>query len=179
MLLELDKLAHLEETSWRQNSRVLWLKEGDNNTKIFYKIANSNRRRNLMEKLEVGDFVFSSDSDIRKQAVQFYESLYTEKEPWRPFVDDLQFSEIGDVDRNMLSSRFEKEEIFQVVKDLQGDKSPGPDGFTMPFFQKCWHVIESDILGFFNEFFEKGTFAYSLNTTFVTLNPKKQNAINI
>ena len=79
----------------------------------------------------------------------------------------------------MLSSRFEKEEIFQVVKDFQGDKSPGPDGFTMAFFQECWHVIETDILGFFNEFFEKGTFAYSLNATFVTLIPKKQNAINI
>ena len=79
----------------------------------------------------------------------------------------------------MLDSRFEKEEIIQVVKDLQGDKSPGPDGFTMAFFQKCWRVLESDIMGFFDEFFEKGTFAYSLNATFVTLILKKQNALNI
>ena len=28
VLSELDKLAHLKETSWRQKSRVLWLKEG-------------------------------------------------------------------------------------------------------------------------------------------------------
>jgi hypothetical protein len=179
LLLELDRLAHLEETSWRQKSRVRWLKEGDNNTKFFHKIANSNRRRNFMEKLEVGDVVYTSDSDIRAQAVQFYESLYTEEESWRPFVDDLPFSAIGDLDRNMLDSRFEKEEIIQVVKDLQGDKSPGPDGFTMAFFQKCWRVLESDIMGFFDEFFEKGTFAYSLNATFVTLIPKKQNALNI
>ena len=109
LLLELDKLAHLEETSWRQKSRVLWFKEGDNNTKFFYKMANSNRRRNLMKKLEVGDTVFSSDSDIRDQAVQFYESLYTEKETWHSLVDDLPFSVLGDVDRNLLDSRFEKE----------------------------------------------------------------------
>jgi hypothetical protein len=179
LLLELDRLAHLEETSWRQKSRVRWLKEGDNNTKFFHKIANSNRRRNFMEKLEVGDVVYTSDSDIRAQAVQFYESLYTEEESWRPFVDDLPFSAIGDLDRNMLDSRFEKEEIIQVVKDLQGDKSLGPDGFTMAFFQKCWRVLESDIMGFFDEFFEKGTFAYSLNATFVTLILKKQNALNI
>ena len=40
-------------------------------------------------------------------------------------------------------------------------------------------MLESDIMGFFDEFFEKGMFAYSLNATFVTLIPKKQNALNI
>ena len=68
LLLELDKLAHFEETSWHQKSRVLWLKEGDNNTKFFHKIANSNRRRNLMEKLEVDGIVYSEDSVIRDKA---------------------------------------------------------------------------------------------------------------
>jgi hypothetical protein len=179
LLLELDKLAHFEETSWRQKSRVLWLKEGDNNTKFFHKIANSNRRRNLMEKLEVDGIVYSKESIIRDKAVQFYETLYTETEHWRPFVADLPFSRIEALDRNLLESRFERDEILQVVKDLQGDKSPGPDGFIMAFFQKCWHVLEKDIMGFFDEFYDKGTFAGSLNATFVTLIPKKQNALDI
>jgi hypothetical protein len=179
LLLELDKLAHFEETSWRQKSKVLWLKEGDNNTKFFHKIANSNRRRNLMEKLEVDGILYSEDSIIRDKAVKFYEKLYTETEDWRPFVDDLPFSRIDETDRNLLDSRFERDEILQVVKNLQGDKSPGPDGFTMAFFQKCWHVLEKDIMGFFDEFYAEGTFAGSLNATFVTLIPKKQNALNI
>ena len=122
---------------------------------------------------------YSEDFVIRDKAVQFYETLYTETEDWRPFVDELSFSRIVDMDRNLLDSRFERDEILQVVKDLQGDKSPGPDGFTMTFFQKCWHVLEKDILGFFDEFYTQGTFAYSLNTTFVTLILKKQNALDI
>jgi hypothetical protein len=32
VVVELNSLAHLAETSWRQKSCVLWLKEGDNNT---------------------------------------------------------------------------------------------------------------------------------------------------
>ncbi len=40
-------------------------------------------------------------------------------------------------------------------------------------------MLETDIMGFFDKFFEKGTFAYSLNATFVTLITKKQNAVNI
>ncbi len=97
-------------------------------------MANSNRRRNFMEKMEVDGTTYHLDSDIRDNVVPFYESLYTESESWRPFVDDLPFSVIGDSDRSMLDSCFEREEILQVVRDLQGDKSPGPDGFNMAFF---------------------------------------------
>jgi hypothetical protein len=50
---EVVQIAHLVESSWRQKSRVLWLKEGDNNTKFFHKVTNSNRRRNFIGGLEV------------------------------------------------------------------------------------------------------------------------------
>ena len=40
-------------------------------------------------------------------------------------------------------------------------------------------MLESDVMGFFEEVYEHGTFAYSLNATFVTLIPKKRNASNI
>jgi hypothetical protein len=43
-------------------------------------------------------------------------------------------------------------------------------------------VIEKDILRFFYffyEVYEQGTFAFSLNATFVTLIPKNQNTLNI
>ena len=30
-----------------------------------------------------------------------------------------------------------EEEILNVVKRFNGDKAPGPDGFTSSFFQSC------------------------------------------
>jgi hypothetical protein len=177
--LELEKVAQLEEVSWRQKSRVLWLQEGDNNTKFFHKMVNSHLRYNYMERVEVDGVVYEDNSVIRAKVVQFYESLYQEHESWRPTVNGLYFDVISSEERNMLERPFTFDEVLQVVKDLQGDKAPGPDGFTMASFQKCWLVIEEDVMGFFAEVYTHCKFERSLNATFIALIPKKQNASNI
>ena len=176
---ELEKLAILEEVSWRQKSRVLWLKEGDNNTKFFHQMANSHRRNNYMERVEVDGTVYEVESEVKQKVVQFYTSLYQEQESWRPTVDGLEFDMISEEEQALLERKFDREEVLQVVKDLQGDKAPGPDGFTMAFFQKCWSVIEEDMMGFFEEVHTYCKFERSLNASFIALIPKKQNASNI
>uniref|UniRef100_A0A2N9I472 Reverse transcriptase domain-containing protein n=1 Tax=Fagus sylvatica TaxID=28930 RepID=A0A2N9I472_FAGSY len=128
---DLIRLAHLAETSWRQKSRVLWLKEGDNNTKFFHGMANSHRRNNYIEKLEEEGVVYDEDQVLRDHVVQFYQSLYDESEAWRPKVDGLELDSIRAGDREWLERKFDKEEILQVLHSIQGDKAPGPDGFTM------------------------------------------------
>jgi hypothetical protein len=48
---KLERVAHLEEISWQNKSHFLWLKEGDNNTKFFHKMVNSNIISNYMEQV--------------------------------------------------------------------------------------------------------------------------------
>ena len=40
---DIDFLASLEEISWRQKSKALFIKEGDNNTRFFHRLAHSHR----------------------------------------------------------------------------------------------------------------------------------------
>ncbi len=176
---DLVRLAHLEETSWRQKSRATWLKEGDNNTSFFHRTANSNRRHNYIGGLEVDGIRYEDKEDIKAQARRFYQSLYQESEPWRPLADGISFDAIGIEDRDLLERPFDLEEVVQVLRGLQGDKAPGPDGFTMAFFQKCWRVVESDVMAFFGEFYDYCKFEKSLNATFISLIPKRMNVTNI
>ena len=72
-----------------------------------------------------------------------------------------------------------KEEVIQVLREMEGYKAPGPDGFTMAFFQKCWSVVEKNVMDFFDNFHRHSVFERSLNASFFTLIPKKSNAFNI
>ena len=57
---------------------------------------------------------------------------------------------------------------------MEGDKALGPDGFAMAFFQKCWSVVEIDVMAFFDHFHKSSKFERSLNASFLSLIPKKK-----
>ena len=88
------------------------LAQGDNNTKFFYKVANSRRRYNHISTLEVDGVMYEDDLEMANQVVQFYKNLYKETEEWRPFVEGLEFDQIEGIERDRLERRFEREEIL-------------------------------------------------------------------
>jgi hypothetical protein len=66
-----------------------------------------------------------------------------------------------------LERDFEESEVFEVVQAMNGDKAPGPDGFSLGFIKACWVVLKEDIMAVFREFHSKGSFEKSLNATFI------------
>jgi hypothetical protein len=176
---EIERVSLLEEVSWRQKSRVMWLKKGDKCTKFFHSIANSNRRYNSIDSLLIGDTISSNQSDIGEYVVQFYQKLFSELCPWRPMVDGLSFDSILEFEASWLERAFEEEEVRNVVSAMNGDKAPGLDGFSMAFFQACWDVLSSDILAVFHDFHARGWFEKSLNASFISLIPKVPGAISL
>ena len=73
---QVEHLLSLEEISWRQKSRMLCIKEGDNNTKFFHKMANFHRRYNHLSFLEVDGVIYEDGAEVAAQIVQFYKTLY-------------------------------------------------------------------------------------------------------
>ena len=62
---------------------------------------------------------------------------------------------------------------------MNGDKAPGPNGFSFAFFQFCWSMVKGDIMQVFHHFYSYGTFTKSINATFIALIPKKPGAVEI
>ena len=174
---ELEKVLLMDEISWRQKSRATWLWEGDKNTRFFHRVANSNCRFNTIGHLSVNGAVTTDQEEIGEGLVNFYSHLFSNDEVKRPLPDGLAFSSIDDADRAVLDRPFTEEEVMGVVKGMAGDKAPGPDGFSMVFFQSCWDIIKNDVMTVIHEFHAFGNFEKNINATFIALIPKKSGAM--
>jgi len=68
------------------------------------------------------------------------------------------------------------EEVLESLKLCASDKAPGPDGFTMGFFRKCWEVVKEDLMKTIKNFHCNEYFEKSFNASYIALIPKKSGA---
>ena len=109
---DIKQLASLEEISLRQKSQALFVKEGDNNTRFFHRLANSHRNANQIKRIEVDGVLYEDELDVCSQLVLFYQGLYKENEVGRPTMDGLDFACIDEDDWLSLEKEFTKEEVI-------------------------------------------------------------------
>ena len=170
------KWVLLEETHWRQLSRELWLKEGDKNTWFFHQMANAHWRNNSLDRIKINGVELVEEQEVREGIVNAFQHLLSEELGWRADIEGLHLNRLNSCEAEVLELPFIEEEIHSAPMEMNGDKAPGPDGFTVTFWQACWDFVKEEIVDLFKEFYDQRSFAKSLNTTFLVLISKKGGA---
>ena len=171
-------LSSLLRTISRLRSRMNWLKDGDANTRLFHHYARYRKKKNFIPKLHVGDQVFTKHEDKAADVLDFYDSLIgTEYDRGRTINLDTLGSPGFDLET--LDPPL-SEEVWNTIKGMPPDKAPGPDGFTGRFYKSCWAVIKNDVMAALH-FLWTGNFRNlkKLNSAYITLIPKKTNAVQV
>ncbi|RVW31827.1 putative ribonuclease H protein [Vitis vinifera] len=159
---EYKKWVLLEEITWRQKSREVWLKEGDRNTGFFHKMANAHRRRNNVDRIKINGVWLTEENDIREGIANAFKTLLSNPGKWRPSVSGLQFEMLEPLDANALETPFMEEEVFDALVGCNGDKAPGPDGFSMAFWLFAWDFVKADVMASLRNFTKMANLPISL-----------------
>ncbi|XP_020272038.1 uncharacterized protein LOC109847206 [Asparagus officinalis] len=93
---------------------------------------------------------------------------------WRKIQDA-----VVDWEPNDIEIPFSEEEVHKAIFDMNGDKSPGPDGFSAIFFQVFWEVVKLDIMRLFEEFYEGKLEINRINYAHIILIQKKNEASTV
>ncbi|MCI26533.1 RNA-directed DNA polymerase (Reverse transcriptase), partial [Trifolium medium] len=110
-----------------QRSRSRWLKEGDTNSKYFHNCVKIRSRRNKLVALRTTNGWVDGPSLVREEVLAYFRKHFDNDVWHRPTLDGIEFPCLSQARVDDLTAIFTMEEISTVVKECDGDKSPGPD----------------------------------------------------
>lgn len=166
------RLSKMLEWIWLQKSRVNWLTKGDKNTRYFHIMACTRNSRNSLCSIIVNGSRIEESMELRAEVQAHFMRLFSESGKVRPQLSG-PFKSIGGAQVvEQLEAEFSEEEIKSVIRSSDGNKAPGPDGFNLSFFKKCWEIVRVDVLQFMREFHQNASLVGGINSSFIALIPK-------
>ncbi|KAK3225737.1 hypothetical protein Dsin_005599 [Dipteronia sinensis] len=159
----------IEEQQWRQKSRVRWLKDGNKNSKFFHVMCQTKRRCNQIGELVINGVVCKDPPSIRGEIYRYFKEHYRQGFRNKPKLRAIDLKKLEKAESVALENEFSSEEVWMALRDYDGNKAPGPDGFNLNFIKQNWVSIKEDFLNFLKEFHRDGSIVSHLNRTFLAL----------
>ena len=100
------------------------------------------------------------NTEIQRSIRDYYQQLYANKmdnlEEMDKFLETSNFPKLNQEEIEDLNRPITSKEIETVIRNLPGNKSPGPDGFTAEFYQKFREELTPTLLKVFQKIAEEG-----------------------
>ncbi|KAL0364428.1 UNVERIFIED_CONTAM: hypothetical protein Sangu_0540400 [Sesamum angustifolium] len=130
----------MEENMLHQRAKLQWLKQGDQNTKAFFRKINATRIRQRIFQISTPSVVVLTDmNEITKEFVSYFKTLLGGTRTRRDFNLAFLSSEIKhcltEDEADLLCAPITVTEIKDAIFDIAEDSAPGPDGYTSAFFK--------------------------------------------
>ena len=131
---------------WFKKSRILWGEKGDKNFNSFHAMASFRQRKNFLDSFCINGVIVDDPCIMKQQVANHFQNHF--KESWScraHFSTNFEVS-VGEEESRDLVKLFSEEVIWEAVKDCDGNKAPGPDGFSLLAFKKGWKFLQHDML---------------------------------
>jgi hypothetical protein len=177
---EYQKMMQTEEETWRLKSRSIWLQAGDRNTKFFHRQAKARLWKNKIDEIKgVNGITCRGQNQLKSTAKEHFEKLYTEDgegdiEAQESLLHNIP-TLITQEDNESLIQSVTEAEVLGALQQMNLDKAPGPDGFTVHFYLLCWNIVKRDLVRMVQYVQKSARMGGNINSSFLALVPKESN----
>jgi hypothetical protein len=157
---------------YTQRAKKQWVKDGDRNTSFFHHAILKRRRRNTIVSVkDENNIIHFMPEQIGNTFVNYFRYIFASSNAnnGRPYMG----SQLPQTSDDFTYSIPDKHELFETLKEMKRNASPGPDGFNVKFYLATWSWIGDDVAILVRSFFESGVLPAHINDTHIALIPKK------
>ena len=175
---ELNELLEIKIEGARVRSRQLLLPEEEKGSKNFYNLEAKNIQQGAITSILNEENKEIIDPNLIKEEIyNFYEKLYTstgvDNDSLRSLIENIKPNEIKQEDKYKLNKFISIQELWDSLKNMKNNKTPGNDGLTKEFYIKLWDTIGGDLVEVINNCFLEGELTTSQKDAEIKLLYKK------
>jgi len=130
---EIPSLSRVNTSISCQQSRLLWLKDSDANSKYFHSVLSNRRRCNSIVSLMVNGNLMEWVHPIHNVVFSHFRSHFEAQTMFRPGIENLAFKTLSYVEGSGLIKLFSIDDVKTTLWDCDSFKSPKPDGVNFGF----------------------------------------------
>eukprot|EP00253_Pinus_taeda_P017553 PITA_17553 len=156
------------------------VKARDRNTSYFHRQYRARLSQNHIAEIKTLEGqVYKGFDQVKGVVETHFRNLYNngiqgDEEEVSDFLSNIPI--LVNADENTALCRpITNEEVIKVIWSMEVNKAPGPDGFTIHFYQSCWEVLKTDLLKMIRGFMRKAKIGGGINSTYLALIHKETN----
>ena len=152
-MLKADAMGIVIRSRFKQNSE-------DEKASLFHAARELKNDKNNVKSLKIGGVTVNDQGKIEEEVLKFFGALFNGHHDVNlvdtgvPFVADNKYlgefleglGNLSDTDRDKLHVDLTMEELSEVIKNADNNKSPGLDGLPYEFYGAVWSVICEDFM---------------------------------
>ena len=152
-MLKADAIGVVIRSRFKQNTE-------DEMASLYHAARESKNDKNNINALKIDGKVVKDKVKIEEEGIKFVGALFNGhqnsdlEDTGVPFVPDNRFlgeflnglGKLSDSDRDKLHVDATLEELSEVVKNCDNNKSPGLDGLSYEFYKVVWPIIGKDFV---------------------------------
>ena len=175
---ELDEIYDRIAEGVRVRSRCQQYEEGEKSNKFFLNLEKVRGSQGKVRKLIISNHEIADPQLIEQEIVFFYKSLFKNNikktlSEQINFLDSLQISKLSDNDCLLCEGELTESELYDALKNMPNNKSPGNDGLTKEFFLSFWDDIKNIYISSIRTAGIKKEFSVSQRQAIIKLIEKK------
>ena len=179
MMIARDEILEKMTKKNIDRNQARWRYCAERGTSYFHSLNRRYRTQTpfkCMAMVHSGDGSFSNKTvEMLRECRTFFKNLYERENraSSKVFLSNVNFKTLSSEESLELEGELTSDELKDSLLSMKGSTSPGPDGFTVPFYTTFWTELGELILAALREGFEKGFLVKGIQGSVTILIPKK------